>query len=213
VHEGIWAELAALLATAIAVVAAFPQLRRVVRGGDGRGVSVASAVLGIGSEVAWLGYATEAQLWSAIPEAALMGLSNTILVVALVRRGASARRAWPAGMAWIGALAAMAVVGGSGGLAVALGVTYAVQVGPAVWTVWRTSSPSGVVGATWAMIGVEGLLWAAYGLHHGDPAVITFAVTAMLAATATLVRKATVRRVELVAPAPAPAPAPAHIVP
>ena len=63
------AELAAALATLLATVASIPQLHRVGRAGDGRGVSVTSAMLGIGSEVAWLRYATQAELWSALPEA------------------------------------------------------------------------------------------------------------------------------------------------
>jgi hypothetical protein len=189
VDERVIAELAAALATVIATVAAIPQLHRVARAGDGRGVSVTSAVLGIGSELAWVMYATQAGLWSALPEAGLMAAGNTILVIALLRRQASARRAVPAGLAWVGALATIAIVGGPTALGAVLGVTYAVQVAPAVWTVWRTSSPSGVVSSTWAMIGAEGVLWGAYGLHHEDPAVLTFAATATLASAATLTRK------------------------
>ena len=39
------------------------------------------------------------------------------------------------------------------------------------------------------MIGAEGVLWGAYGLHHEDPAVLTFVATATLASAATLTRK------------------------
>jgi uncharacterized protein with PQ loop repeat len=194
VDQGVIAELAAALATVLATVAAIPQLHRVARAGDGRGVSVTSAMLGIGSELAWLSYASRAELFSALPEAALMSIGNTVLAVALIRRGAAAGRALVAGLAWLGALATIATVGGHGALGAVLGVTYAVQVAPAVWTAWRTSSPSGVVASTWAMIGVEGLLWAAYGLHHEDPALLIFAVTATLAAVATLGRKVQVSR-------------------
>ncbi len=183
------AELAAALATLLATVASIPQLHRVGRAGDGRGVSVTSAMLGIGSEVAWLRYATQAELWSAVPEAGVMAMANTVLVIALLRRGASVRHALPAGLAWLGALATITVVGGPAALGAVLGVTYAVQIAPAVWTVWRTASPSGVVASTWVMIGLEGVLWGVYGLHHEDPAVLTFAVTATLAAVATLARK------------------------
>ena len=188
------AELAAALATVLATVAAIPQLHRVARAGDGRGVSVTSAMLGIGSELAWLSYASRAELWSALPEAALMTVVNTVLAVALIRRGAAARPALAAGLAWLGALATIATLGGHAALGAVLGVTYAVQVAPAVWTVWRTSSPSGVVASTWAMIGLEGLLWGVYGMHHEDPAVLIFAATATLAAAATLGRKVQVSR-------------------
>ena len=198
------AELAAALATVLATVAAIPQLHRVARAGDGRGVSVTSAMLGIGSELAWLSYASHAELWSALPEAALMTVANTVLAVALIRRGAAAGRALAAGLAWLGALATIATVGGHAALGAVLGVTYAVQVAPAVWTVWRTSSPSGVVASTWAMIGLEGLLWGAYGMHHEDPAVLIFAATATLAAAATLGRKVQVSRFRSVSPHTSP---------
>ncbi len=87
------------------------------------------------------------------------------------------------------------MVGGHAALGAVLGLTYTVQIAPAVWTVWRTSAPSGVAVSTWALIGLEGVLWGAYGVHHEDPAVLTFAVTATLAAVATLARKVQVSRV------------------
>jgi uncharacterized protein with PQ loop repeat len=195
VDEGVIAELAAALATVLATVAAIPQLHRVARAGDGRGVSVTSALLGVGSELAWLSYASQAGLWSALPEAALMTIANSVLAVALIRRGASARRALAAGVVWVGALATIATVGGHTALGAVLGVTYAVQIAPAVWTAWRTSSPSGVAASRWAMIGLEGLLWGAYGVHHEDPAVLIFAATATLASAATPARKVQVSRV------------------
>ena len=71
---------------------------------------------------------------------------------------------------------------------------YAVQVGPAIWTVWRTPSPTGVAAANWSLVGVEGALWCVYGLHHGDPAITSFGIIAMVAAAATLARKATTAR-------------------
>ena len=102
--DGTIAELAALLATALASLAAFPQVRRVVRHGDGRGVSITSATLGIGSEAAWVGYASQAGLWSALPEAVLMGVANTVLVVGLGapghRRGEPYRPAWRGSARW-----------------------------------------------------------------------------------------------------------------
>lgn len=184
------AELAAILATTLAAIAVVPQLRRVIVAGDGRGVSLTSAVLGVATEVAWVGYTTASDLWSALPESVLMTVSNAVLAVALVRRGARAASAAIAGIVWSALLVGVVVWGGVGGLAIVLAGAYAVQVGPAVWTVWRTSSPSGVAAATWVMIGIEGLLWGVYGMHHGDPATVWLAVIAVVAATATLTAKA-----------------------
>ena len=99
------------------------------------------------------------------------------------RRGRVARRALRA-----------ATLGGLTALAVLLAGAYAVQVAPAIWTVWRTPSPTGVAAATWSLVGVEGALWCVYGLHHDDPAVTSFGIIAMVAAAATLARKATTAR-------------------
>jgi hypothetical protein len=77
---------------------------------------------------------------------------------------------------------------------VLLAGAYAVQVAPVIWTVWRTPSPSGVAAATWSLVGVEGALWCVYGVHHGDPAITSFGIIAMVAAVATLARKAVTAR-------------------
>ena len=77
------------MATALATIAAVPQLRRVIAAGDGRGVSLTSATLGVGTELAWVWYTGAAGLWSALPEAIVMTVANLALAVALVRHGAS----------------------------------------------------------------------------------------------------------------------------
>ena len=69
------ADGAAIAATTLAAIAALPQLRRVV-GGDGRGVSLSGALLGVVNELVWVVYAVHQGLWSAAPEAVLMTASN-----------------------------------------------------------------------------------------------------------------------------------------
>ena len=90
-------------------------------------------------------------------------------------------------------LGAIAVVGGAQPLAVALGAAYAVQVAPAVWTAWRTPVPSGIAASTWVMVVIECVLWAAYGVHHGDPATMTLGAAGVVAGVAMVARTATVR--------------------
>jgi hypothetical protein len=187
------AEAAALLATALAAVAAIPQLQRVIVHSDGRGVSLTSATIGIGTELAWVGYTVSGGLWSALPEAVLMCAANLALAGALVHRGASGGRAVPASVVWIVLLAAVALATGRAGLGVMLAGAYAIQVAPAVWTAWTTECPTGVAAWTWAMVGAEGALWGVYGLGHGDRAVTWFAGVAMATAAAMLLRKVAVR--------------------
>ena len=139
-------------------------------------------------------YALHEALWSAVPEAVLMAAANAVLVVALLRLGAGA---WggrggpqPCGRS---SSPSSPTIGGAGALGVALGAAYGVQVAPAVWTAWRTASPSGVAGATWAMILVEAGLWGIYGVGHGDPATTVLAIVGSAAGVAMLTRKAVVR--------------------
>ena len=183
-----------MVATVVSVVAAVPQLHRVIARHDQDGVSVASAALGFGTELAWIAYASASGLFSALPEAIAMAAVDLTLATAQVLRGAAFRRAVTAAAGWIVLLAVFAAIGGTRMLGAVLGVGYVVQVAPAVWTVWTTASPSGVAAATWSMIGIEGLLWGIYGLHHGDPATSCFAVVAIVAAATTLARKIDVAR-------------------
>ena len=86
------AEAAALIATALALVGAVPQLRRLAVTGDANGVSLTNATLGVGSELGWVAYTLQGSLWSAIPEAALMAVTNVLLARALMRAGVSIAR-------------------------------------------------------------------------------------------------------------------------
>ncbi len=161
-------------------------------------MSLSGALLGVVNEVVWVAYAVHQGLWSAAPEAVLMTASNGVLVVWLRRGGAGWRRAARAAGAWAAALAVVAVLGGPAAVGVVLGAAYGVQVAPAVWTAWRTASPTGVAAATWAFVVVESLLWGAYGLHHADPATSVLAVVGALAGSAMLLRKLVTRHRPLV---------------
>lgn len=187
-------ELAAYLATVLAGVAAVPQLRRLVARGDCAGVSITSAALGIATELAWVGYTAAEGLWSALPEAAMMAIANVAITATLVRRGIVAGRAAMVAGAWLAGLGAVAAIGGLHLLGVVLGAAYGVQVAPAVWTVWRTPSPTGVAASTWTLVGIEGALWFAYGLHRGDPATTSLGVLCVVTSTAVVVRMLVVRR-------------------
>ena len=190
----VMAEGAALAATGVAIAASVPQLHRVIVRSDIQGVSISSAALGIGTELAWIAYASMTGLWSVLPEATVMVSANVVLVATLLKRGALMRSATLAASGWVVMFCIVGAVGGPKLLAAVLGMAYVVQVAPAVWTAWTTTSPSGVAAATWSMVGVEGLLWGIYGIHHGDPATSWFAVVAVVAATAMLTRKATAAR-------------------
>ena len=211
------AELAALVATALALVSSLPQVRRIVATGDVRGVSLSFATLGVATEAAWIAYAIHGRLWAALPEAVAMVGCNVVLAVALVRAGVTTLRPIVVGAAWAGVMGATAAVEGASGAAVVLAGAYAVQTAPSIWSAYRTYAPSGVAALTWALVGVEAILWGVYGFAHDDLAMSSFAVIGSLAAVAILARKVVTRnRAAAVQSAPrhsavAPVVAPAHV--
>lgn len=187
------AEIVALLATAIAAVSSIPQLRRIVVAADTNGVSLSFATIGLTTELTWGAYALSGGLWSAVPEAVLMVGANAVMAAALVRTGIEARRSVAAAGVWLILIIGVAGTAGADGIAVVLAAGYAVQVAPSVWTAYRTPDPSGVAAATWALVGVEAVLWGSYGVAHGDPATIGFGVVGSLATMAILARKRATR--------------------
>ncbi|MGH9271743.1 MAG: hypothetical protein ACRDZ2_10770 [Ilumatobacteraceae bacterium] len=187
-------ELTAVAATVLAFVGALPQLRRLLTFGDVAGLSISSAAIGVGTELAWVGYTLHEGLWAAVPEAVIMASINGLLALVMLRAGAPGRRALRSGIAWAATLIAAAAVWGSIGLAVLLAVAYVVQVAPAIWCVFRTTCPSGVAVATWVTVGVEAVLWGLYGWWSKDVACLAFGVVGSTTAVAVVGRVVTTRR-------------------
>ena len=187
------AEVAAIVATTIAVTASVPQLRRVIIvTGDVAGVSMSCATLGVTTEVAWIVYAVHAGLWSALPEALAMSMANVAMAIGLVRSGAVYVRALVATATWAAVMVVVALLCGMAGVGVALGLSYVVQAGPSVWTAYRTYAPSGRRCADVGDGRGRGRALGVFGAATVTVAVISFAVTASLA-SAILVRTFTTR--------------------
>lgn len=186
-------ELAAVTATILAAVGVAPQLRRLVRTGDASGVSLAAAALGVSTEVGWVFYTVQERLWSAVPGAVLMVVTNLALAIVIRRQGTPAGGALLASACWSIVLAVVTVAGGRAVLGALLPLAYAVQVVPAIWAAYRTWSPSGVAAARWVLIGIESVLSGAYGLAHDDHALTALGGVGLAAAAAILVRKVVTR--------------------
>ena len=147
------------VATLLTVVCGWPQLRRLRRTGDVRGTSFTTTTLSISSELGWLMYLTGEGLWSALPESVLTIAVDVVLTIAFVRAHARWVGATGVAMAWVAVLVGAMVVGGSPAIAVALSVTYAVQLVPSVWAAWRERCPTGVAPGSWTARLVQSMLW------------------------------------------------------
>lgn len=195
--------LSVILATALSVAMLLPQLRRIriVRHIDG--VSVTWPVLGVAANGWYSAYLMWAELWVAAVGAVVI----TLLYLALAglalrfapddRRGALLRGGT--------AVAVFCVVLGAFGwetLGVVLGLTYGVQLTPAIWTAWRSSTIGALSATTWIVGAVEAALWLVYGVYESDTGVVVYGVTGVVCSGLILARIAKLTASEPATPSP-----------
>jgi hypothetical protein len=174
--------MAALLAgvgTVLAFVFLVPQIVRVLVGRDVRGLSPTWAAFGLVTNLAWTAYLASRALWPAItaPVLALAGYGMTLWLVA----ARAADRAWVrASVAYEALLLAILFLWGWAGLGVALALTPAIQLTPAVLAAYRSARPEGLSPLTWALMVAEAVMWGGFGLLTADVALIGYgAITAV----------------------------------
>jgi hypothetical protein len=77
-------------------------------------------------------------------------------------------------------LLAIVFLWGWAGLGVALALTPAIQLTPAVLAAYRSARPEGLSPMTWALMVVEAVMWGGYGWLTADIALIGYgAITAI----------------------------------
>lgn len=182
------ATIAVVAATTATVALLIPQIIKLIRTGDSAGVSSIWPSLGFVSNVGWLAYMVSQHFWIATvaPLSAVITYGVTLRV--LSSTGRSLRPSYVSGLIWTVLLAATGLMGGWLTLGVVLGLTYGVQLAPAVVSAYRTANPSGIAPGTWWIGLVEALLWGYFGLFHRNPGILTFSVVALIGTGAILFR-------------------------
>ena len=143
------ADLAPLLAAAFAIPQFVPQVRKVLRTGDTRGVSWSWAALASVNNASWFVYFFLSAYWTALVPAVSASTLAGVLAVTLARRGRASLRSGLAVATWASILALSLVVAGLAGLGTLLTVAFLLQVTPSLWTAYRTPDPSGISRGTW----------------------------------------------------------------
>jgi uncharacterized protein with PQ loop repeat len=188
-----------LLLTLIVVVAtvlgswmAFPQARRIARTRRVDGVSSAWIGVSLAINGWWLTYGLVVGVWALVPVSIISLLLYGVMGWFYVRSaGRAALPGLALGVFGLGMVPLPFLIAGGWALAgVAVGLSYGVQLLPAVVASLRTSVLSGVSSATWIIAFVEAGLWLVYGLGVGDVALTLAGVVGMLCASAILVRLA-----------------------
>ncbi len=198
------ADTAVVVATILAVGSLVPQAVRLLRTRDVVGVSVLWTALGTATNLAWFAYALARSLWAGVPATLATAGFYGFLFLTLVRFGGLARPALLGGVAWAVLLTGVTLIGGWSALGAVLGVSYAVQVAPSLWTAWRTYNPTGIAPATWVLFLVQVILWGYYGVEQQDWAIKGFALTGIVSSSLMLLRWTMTRSRQ---PRPAIAPA------
>ena len=161
---------------------AFPQARRLARTRRVEGVSATWIGVSLAINGWWLTYGLAAGVWALVPVSSIsLVLYATMAVVYFSAVGRTAVVPFALGFCVLGMIPLpFLLVGGWELAGIAVGLSYGVQLLPAVVAACRTRDLVGVSASTWLIAFVESGLWLVYGLGVGDIA-LTLAGTVGLA--------------------------------
>jgi uncharacterized protein with PQ loop repeat len=184
--------LLVVVATVLGSWMAFPQARRIARTRRVDGVSSAWIGVSLAINGWWLAYGLVVGVWALIPVSIVSLLLYGVMAWYFVRSvGRPALPGLAVGMFGLGMLPLpFLVVGGWQLAGVAVGLSYGVQLMPAVVASLRTTALSGVSSATWIIAFVEAALWLVYGLGVDDVALTLAGTVGMTLASVILARLA-----------------------
>ena len=181
-----------VVATVLGSWMAFPQARRIARTRRVDGVSSTWIGVSLAINAWWLTYGLVAGVWALVPVSIisllLYGVMAWFFVLSIGRAAVPglALGAFGLGMVPLPFL----LIGGWELAGVAVGLSYGVQLLPAVVASLRTSALSGVSSTTWIIASLESVLWLAYGLGVGDAALTLAGLVGVVMASVILVRLA-----------------------
>jgi len=184
--------LLVVVATVLGSWMAFPQARRIARTRRVDGVSATWIGVSLAINAWWLTYGSIVGVWALVPVSIISLLLYGVMAWFFVR---SVGRVALPGLA-LGAFGLGMVplpfllIGGWELAGVAVGLSYGVQLLPAVVASLRTSALSGVSSTTWIIALVEAALWLVYGVGVGDTALTLAGFVGVVMATVILVRLA-----------------------
>ena len=158
--------LLVVVATVLGSWMAFPQARRLARTRRVEGVSAVWIGVSLAINGWWLTYGIAADVWALVPVSVVSLMLYTSMAIVYI--GTVGRPALPSmavGFFVLGMIPLpFLVVGGWQLAAVAVGLSYGIQLLPAVVSACRTRDLVGVSASTWLIAWVEAALWLVYGL-------------------------------------------------
>lgn len=183
-----FANLVAIIATAVTFVQVVPQVVRLMRLKRTEGASPAWAAIGMVINIGWTAYVIAEELWVTIPAVLAAVISFGLVLYLLWRNGADVRVAVIAGIVVGAAAVGLQLVAGWTVLGTVLGLSNGLYLGPSVWAAWRSHAPAGVAPLTWVLTAAEGALWGYYGVLVEAVPIMVYGSTALLLAALILLR-------------------------
>lgn len=184
--------LIVVVATVIGSAMAFPQARRIARTRRVEGVSATWIGVSLAINAWWFAYGVAAGVWAVVPVSVISLFLYAVMAryfVLTVGRGGL--RGLALGVFVLGMVPLpFLLVGGWALAGVAVGLSYGVQLLPAVVAAMRTASLSGLSSTTWIIACVEAALWLVYGTAVADLAVVLGGAVGVVMAGAILIRLA-----------------------
>jgi len=179
-----------IIATILGSWMAFPQARRLARTRRVEGVSATWIGVSLAINGWWLTYGLAADVWALVPVSAIsLVLYATMAVVYFSTVGRTAVAPFAVGFCVLGMIPLpFLVVGGWELAGIAVGLSYGVQLLPAVVVACRTRDLVGVSASTWLIAFVESGLWLVYGIGVSDIA-LTLAGTVGLAMSSVILAR------------------------
>jgi uncharacterized protein with PQ loop repeat len=181
-----------IVATVLGSWMAFPQARRIARTGRVDGVSATWIGVSLAINGWWLTYGSVVGVWALVPVSIVSLVLYSVMAWFFARSvGRAALPGFALGMFGLGMVPLpFLVIGGWELAGVAVGLSYGVQLMPAVVASLRTRRLSGVSSTTWIIALVEAALWLLYGLGVDDIALTLAGVVGVAMASVILTRLA-----------------------
>jgi len=184
--------LIVVVATVIGSSMAFPQARAIARTRRVDGVSAAWIGVSLAINAWWLAYGLGAGIWALVPVSVIsLALYGVMAGFYLATTGPLGLRGMAFGAFVLGMVPLPFLLAGGWALAgVAVGLSYGVQLLPAVVASLRTSVLTGVSSTTWIIACVEAALWLVYGTAVADLALVLAGSVGVVMAAVILTRLA-----------------------
>lgn len=173
------APLFVVVGTLLGLVRALPQLGRLLRSRDARGVSVDTAATSAVVSAAWAAYGALTGQWAVTFASGASALTFALVTLAALRHGrrVGELRTTPA---WLGVLAVAGGAWGARGLGVLLPVSVLVANGPQLVVAWRERDLSALSLGTWLLSVGEAAAWGTYGLLARDRSILVYGALHLL---------------------------------